>query len=302
MAQINPIRFSTQYADDVTGDLKYLFRDYHGLTGRWLSRDPIGEASGANPYAFLFNESVSSVDSLGLDVFRIGFYGLGSRRIFGNLVMDRIGINVGATMYSQRGSRDAVADLLPQIDTDGDRKITRSEACAHTIKVFGYSYGGIAAIGFAQHISRHGFFETGGSPKSPIGYELEAGIKIDLVFTIDPVELGNPAGGVPGNVASFVNYYQRRGGNAVFRNLNGSVYDDAFGTPASRVLKGSHISPVNSRSAVQTQVETQQATASISGALLDLLNYQGQLMLKATEVNHDVMPLFVESTVTQSLK
>jgi hypothetical protein len=28
MGKVNPIRFSTQYADDFTGDTKYLFRDY----------------------------------------------------------------------------------------------------------------------------------------------------------------------------------------------------------------------------------------------------------------------------------
>jgi RHS repeat-associated protein len=40
---VNPIRFSTQYADDWTGDLKYLHRDYRPDLGRWLNRDPIGE-------------------------------------------------------------------------------------------------------------------------------------------------------------------------------------------------------------------------------------------------------------------
>ena len=43
MAKVNPLRFSTQYADDVAGDIKYLYRDYTASTGRWLSRDPIGE-------------------------------------------------------------------------------------------------------------------------------------------------------------------------------------------------------------------------------------------------------------------
>ncbi len=43
MAKLNPIRFSTQYADDVTGDVKYLHRDYTAETGRWLVRDPVAE-------------------------------------------------------------------------------------------------------------------------------------------------------------------------------------------------------------------------------------------------------------------
>ena len=43
VAKLNPIRFSTQYADDVNGDIKYLYRDYITGTGRWKSRDPIEE-------------------------------------------------------------------------------------------------------------------------------------------------------------------------------------------------------------------------------------------------------------------
>jgi RHS repeat-associated protein len=48
LAKANPIRFSTQLADDVTGNAKYLFRDYLPSPGRWLTRDPIVE-KGANP-------------------------------------------------------------------------------------------------------------------------------------------------------------------------------------------------------------------------------------------------------------
>jgi RHS repeat-associated protein len=43
MAKVNPMRFSTQYADDITGDRKYLHRDLDAATGRWPSRDPLNE-------------------------------------------------------------------------------------------------------------------------------------------------------------------------------------------------------------------------------------------------------------------
>ena len=80
MAKLNPIRFSTQYTDDVIGDTKYLFRDLGD--GRWLSRDPINESSfkvatGRNRkpkhktepqvYAFVANNAISGWDYLGLD-------------------------------------------------------------------------------------------------------------------------------------------------------------------------------------------------------------------------------------------
>jgi RHS repeat-associated protein len=66
MAKLNPIRFSTQYSDDVTGDLKYLFRDYDADIGRWPSRDPLEEQGGLNLYGFVNNDSPNSIDYIGL--------------------------------------------------------------------------------------------------------------------------------------------------------------------------------------------------------------------------------------------
>ena len=63
MGKANPIRFSTQYADDFTGDLKYLYRDLSD--GRWQSRDPIDESGGENLYAFVNNNPIDQADYLG---------------------------------------------------------------------------------------------------------------------------------------------------------------------------------------------------------------------------------------------
>ncbi len=65
VAKQNPIRFSTQYADDVTGDLKYLYREYSPSTGRWLSRDPIGEQGGKRLCGFVANDPVGAFDPYG---------------------------------------------------------------------------------------------------------------------------------------------------------------------------------------------------------------------------------------------
>jgi len=82
MAEVNPFRFSTKYQDE-TGLLYYGYRYYDPSTGRWNSRDPLhdpafrtqwdllsptprGDEAG---YIFVDNESVATIDFLGLLVF-----------------------------------------------------------------------------------------------------------------------------------------------------------------------------------------------------------------------------------------
>jgi uncharacterized protein RhaS with RHS repeats len=50
----------------VTGFLYYGYRFYDPLTGRWPSRDPIGERGGLNLYGFIGNNGVGKWDYLGL--------------------------------------------------------------------------------------------------------------------------------------------------------------------------------------------------------------------------------------------
>jgi RHS repeat-associated protein len=66
MARINSLRFSTQYADDITGDCKYLHRDLDAATGRWPTPDPIGERGGVNLYGFVGNNPITESDAQGL--------------------------------------------------------------------------------------------------------------------------------------------------------------------------------------------------------------------------------------------
>jgi RHS repeat-associated protein len=65
VAKANPIRFSTQFADDMTGRRKYFHRDLTDA-GRWPNRDPINEAGGLNLYAFVGNRVPNRIDPLGL--------------------------------------------------------------------------------------------------------------------------------------------------------------------------------------------------------------------------------------------
>ena len=59
-------QYSTKPVDPITGWLDYGLRWYDPETGRWPSRDPIGESGGANLYAFVGNNSINAIDVLGL--------------------------------------------------------------------------------------------------------------------------------------------------------------------------------------------------------------------------------------------
>lgn len=68
LAKANPFRFSTKYQDDESDFLYYGYRSYNPSTGRWFSRDPIGEKGGKNLRAFSRNNSVNNIDVLGLSI------------------------------------------------------------------------------------------------------------------------------------------------------------------------------------------------------------------------------------------
>ena len=66
VAKVMPLRFSTKYLDEETGLYYYGYRYYDPSTGRWVSRDPIGERGGLNLYGFVGNNPTSRVDVYGL--------------------------------------------------------------------------------------------------------------------------------------------------------------------------------------------------------------------------------------------
>jgi len=62
----SPFRFSTKYADDESDFLYYGFRYYNSSTGRWLSRDLVGELGGYNLYGLSLQDLINLYDYLGL--------------------------------------------------------------------------------------------------------------------------------------------------------------------------------------------------------------------------------------------
>jgi RHS repeat-associated protein len=59
-------KFSTKPLDAETGLYYYQYRYYDPVTGRWPSRDLIGERGGVNLYGFVGNDGVGRVDTFGL--------------------------------------------------------------------------------------------------------------------------------------------------------------------------------------------------------------------------------------------
>ena len=103
------------------------YRAYDPETGRWLSRDPIGEEGGINLYGYVGNNPVNWVDPLGLETaVQIGVRAPGSINVFGHAAIATSGQGVysfGTTtapassfsdyLASQAGYRDSMVYVLP---------------------------------------------------------------------------------------------------------------------------------------------------------------------------------------------
>jgi RHS repeat-associated protein len=66
VARLNPLLAATKFFDWESDLYYYGYRYYSSSTGRWLSRDPMGEIGSPNLYSLLANQPADSYDSLGL--------------------------------------------------------------------------------------------------------------------------------------------------------------------------------------------------------------------------------------------
>jgi RHS repeat-associated protein len=207
----------------------HAMRWYSPSTGRWLTRDPIGEpgfelsrqqqpspiAGGPNLYAFVANTPLNAIDPLGLVI--VGFYGFDRSYRWPNPGNVQLG-EYSAIMemyetvlrpqnqsdwgvyrlYSSRADFQAFFDLLRYLDTNKNGYYDPPCDNEETIKIFGWSWGGASAVELANKINSSSRFK-----KKDVG----------LVAVIDPVTFMRPGNHVvPSNVYRLWNRYQRNGG------------------------------------------------------------------------------------------
>ncbi len=121
------VRVRPQFPKLWQNDPDYGYRYYDPVTGRWLSRDPIGERGGLNLYGFVGNNGVTRWDYLGLrkglDLDEVNREFEMLERVFQecesgrakpyNALLDSVGTNLDETL-------NGVQDLPQPIDFSGD--------------------------------------------------------------------------------------------------------------------------------------------------------------------------------------
>lgn len=202
--------------------------------------------------------------------------------------------------YKHNWGEAALRDFLDWLDTSDNNVISEAEVEGIVVKVCGYSWGAVSAIGFTQKLSQTGTIVLGGSPGNPISYRLDVTVPIEVVFVIDPVDELNQPGTVPSTVQNFINYYQHRGGGAIFRNPDGTIYTDDYGSTGGKLLWGEEVVSA-SASSLQRQVEVVYPAFSTTGKPF-LPNNPLELVLRSNEVNHEVMPWLVTAETIEAME
>jgi RHS repeat-associated protein len=116
----NPFRYSSKYLDRETGLYYYGHRYYDPNLGRFLNRDPIGEAGGENLYGFVGNNPANRLDYLGLAEPTVGMPE-GSRPSYPTGPIGRTPDMPGGEDFHQTGVdlRDSAVPPPPMFGTNG---------------------------------------------------------------------------------------------------------------------------------------------------------------------------------------
>lgn len=129
-----------------TGFTLTLFRIYDPVTGRWLSRDPIGEAGGVNLYAYVGGDPVNFTDPLGLSACNQWSYGTLRHR----KCLEAEAINAAQELGGGTGCASAGGDysaLLTGIAIAGGVALADHLLGGHLVKAVGKLGGSVLKKG-----------------------------------------------------------------------------------------------------------------------------------------------------------
>ena len=134
LANDNPFRFSSEYHNDTTGLVEYIYRKYDPVFGRWISRDPIEEQGGVNVYVMVDNSVIHYDDYLG--------YVKGG----GNyIIVDLAAVRRNALRWNRSGRFASKSDYIRQATSSNkfvgtDYHLTSISSLALSIPGILYSY------------------------------------------------------------------------------------------------------------------------------------------------------------------
>jgi len=213
---------------------------------------------------------------------------------FLSMISDEWGGSTYSTFWST-ATLPILKKILEEVDRNGDHHITQEEIDSVTIVLAGYSWGGTTLVNVVQKLNQVGshYFGVKLHPSDPqIRYKVYAPIEVKRLVLVDPVRFARPdPGTVPSNVEKFINWYQTKGGNAIFVDP-ATGFPDPSGTILSRLLKGFNPS-------------SNAATNEIVNVGADKRwNYKTTTAgdrLYGKYVNHDFMPYFCKDCIKDEL-
>ena len=106
----------------------YGYRFYDPLTGRWPSRDPIGEDGGVNLYGFVYNDVFSWTDYLGMYPIIVPRPALSVPRC-ATCHGDNNNVNVAAGLNGATPSREQSAAIASLIANNSPTIVTEDDMC-----------------------------------------------------------------------------------------------------------------------------------------------------------------------------
>ncbi len=133
--------------------------------------------------------SAAQSSSLGPRVIKVAFQGAGK---MGQGNADFMLMARGYQAYSSIAGIAALRWVLAQIDRNGDHIVSTEEINAVTVRIAGYSRGGVTAVYLAKALSTPGIIRVD-AQKPPTVYKLEGSVSVEKLILLDRIRPAKPA-------------------------------------------------------------------------------------------------------------